>query len=105
MQTPTLADSSSESSIEDLLKQNASGCLTQCLVYQLLVISSANIAYTSFTATNLGSLYKGLMKDMFVNFKHLRQTAHTHHPIDDAKGNAKALLTMKEQMGLKIKLK
>ncbi len=29
--------------------------------------------------SNLGSLYKGLMKDMFVNFKHLRQTRHTHH--------------------------
>nr|WP_294231189.1 hypothetical protein [Prosthecobacter sp.] len=27
-----------------------------------------------------------------------------HHPVDDAKGNAEALLTMKEQMGLKIRL-
>ena len=31
------------------------------------------------------------------------QTAHTHHPVDDAKGNAEALLAMKA-MGLKIKL-
>ena len=43
-------------------------------------------------------------KDTFTNFKHLRRTAHTHHPVDDAKGNAEALLHMKEVMGLKIKL-
>jgi hypothetical protein len=56
------------------------------------------------SSTNLGSLYKGLAKDAFVNFKHLRRTKHTHHPVDDAKGNAEALLTMKETMGLKIGL-
>jgi len=55
-------------------------------------------------STNLGSLYKGLTKDTFANFKHLRKTEHTHHPVDDAKGNAEALLQMKESMGLKIKL-
>lgn len=55
-----------------------------------------------FSSTNLGSLYKGMAKDTFVNFKHLRKTKHTHHPVDDARGNAEALLTMKEQMGLKI---
>lgn len=54
-----------------------------------------------FSSTNLGSLYKGLAKDMFVNFKHLRKTRHTHNPVDDARGNAEALLQMKE-MGLKI---
>lgn len=56
------------------------------------------------SSTNLGSLYKGLQKDMFVNFKHLRKTKHTHHPVDDAIGNAEALLAMKQAMGLKIKL-
>ena len=55
-----------------------------------------------FSSTNLGSLYKGLVKDMFVNFKHLRKTKHTHHPVDDARGNAEALLEMKDKMGLKI---
>lgn len=58
-----------------------------------------------FSSTNIGSLYKGLVADMFKNFKHLRQTAHTHHPVDDAKGNAEALLYMKQNMGLKISLK
>ena len=51
-----------------------------------------------FSSTNLGSLYKGLAKDTFVNFKHLRKTKHTHHPVDDAMGNAEALLAMKEDM-------
>jgi len=55
-----------------------------------------------FSSTNLGSLYKGLAKDTFVNFKHLRKTKHTHNPVDDARGNAEALLAMKDKMGLKI---
>ncbi|MCW3465736.1 exonuclease [Chitinophaga nivalis] len=56
------------------------------------------------SSQNLGSLYKGLTKDTFRSFKHLRKTAHTHHPVDDARGNAEALLTMKKNDGLKIKL-
>lgn len=58
-----------------------------------------------FSSTNLGSLYKGVVKDAFASFKHLRKTKHTHHPVDDARGNAEALLTIKEQFGLKIGLK
>ncbi len=57
------------------------------------------------TSTNLGSLYKGIAKDTFANFKHLRKTKHTHHALDDARGNAEALLQIKEQFGLKISLK
>lgn len=57
------------------------------------------------TSTNLGSLYKGLVKDTFVNFKHLRRTKHTHHALDDARGNAEALLRLKEEFGLKISLR
>lgn len=57
-----------------------------------------------FSSTNLGSLYKGVVKDVFQNFKHLRKTKHTHHPVDDARGNAEALLHMKREMGLKIAL-
>lgn len=55
------------------------------------------------SSANLGSLYKGMERDMFKNFKHLRKTRHTHHPVDDARGNAEALLAMKA-MGLAIKL-
>lgn len=56
------------------------------------------------SSTHLGSLYKGLVKDCFQNFKHLRQTQHTHDPLDDARGNAEALLSLKQEYGLKIKL-
>jgi len=55
------------------------------------------------SSQNLGSLYKGMVQDMFQNFKHLRRTKHTHNPVDDAMGNTEALLAMK-QMGLKIRL-
>lgn len=56
------------------------------------------------SSQNLGSLYKGMVKDSFQSFKHLRQTAHTHNPLDDARGNAEALLALKTQ-GLKLSLK
>ena len=49
----------------------------------------------------IGDLYCGMVKDSFAQWKHLRKTTHTHHPVDDAKGNAEAILAMKE-MGLKI---
>ena len=57
-----------------------------------------------FSSTNLGSLYKGLVKDTSKNFKHLRNTAHTHDPLDDAVGNAEALLHMINKMELRSKL-
>lgn len=58
-----------------------------------------------FSSTNLGSLYKGIVKDTAQNFKHLRRTKHTHHPVDDARGNAEALLTIIDSLGLKINLR
>jgi hypothetical protein len=54
-----------------------------------------------FSSTNLGSLYKGMVNDTRQNFKHLRGTKHTHDPLDDARGNAEALLKMRA-MGLKL---
>ncbi len=47
-----------------------------------------------FSSQNIGSLYKGQVRNMRKNFKHLRTTKHTHNPVDDAKGNAEALLKM-----------
>jgi len=47
-----------------------------------------------FSSTNLGSLYKGLVQDPFKNFKHLRDTPHTHRAIDDAMGNLEAFLKL-----------
>ncbi len=57
-----------------------------------------------FSSTNLGSLYKGVVKNMHKNFKHLRKTRHTHNPVDDAMGNAEAFLTIKEKYDVKITL-
>lgn len=55
-----------------------------------------------FSGRRIGDLYAGLQRDCRAanNWKKLRRTAHTHHPVDDAKGNAEALLAMVE-MGLK----
>lgn len=57
-----------------------------------------------FSSTNLGSLYKGMKKDFFTSFKHLRKTKHTHHPVDDCKGNVEALMHMVDEMNLKMRL-
>lgn len=45
-----------------------------------------------WSSANIGSFYKGFMNDTYAKFTHLRETKHTHHPVDDAKGNAEALL-------------
>jgi len=57
------------------------------------------------SSTNLGSLYKGIVRDTGKNFKHLRRSKHTHNPVDDARGNAEALLHMRDAMQLKIDLR
>lgn len=54
------------------------------------------------SSRRIGDLYCGLVKDSRAQWKQLRKTAHTHNPVDDAKGNAEALLFMKNEMGLKI---
>ena len=50
-----------------------------------------------YSSQNLNSLYKGLQRDYYASFKHLRKTRHTHHPVDDALGNAEALLVMLQE--------
>lgn len=54
-----------------------------------------------FSSTNLGSFYKGCIKNMYKNFKHLRKTKHTHNPVNDATGNAEAFLTIINQFNVK----
>jgi hypothetical protein len=51
-----------------------------------------------WSSANLGSFWKGIEKDLYSTFKHLRETRHTHNPVDDAKGNAEALLKMLPRM-------
>ena len=57
-----------------------------------------------FSARRIGDLYCGMVKDSFAKWKHLRRTTHDHHPVNDAKSNAEALLEM-SKMGLKIPIK
>jgi len=57
-----------------------------------------------WSSRRIGDLYCGMVKDSRAAWKHLRVTKHTHNPVDDAMGNAEALLKMHE-MGLKIDLK
>ncbi len=47
-----------------------------------------------WSSGNINSLYKGLSGDLYGNIKHLADTKHTHHPVDDAKGAAQALYKM-----------
>lgn len=53
-----------------------------------------------FSGRRIGDLYCGLVKDFRARWKHLRDTKHTHNPLDDAKGNAEVILKMYD-LGLK----
>ena len=57
-----------------------------------------------YSGRRLSDLYCGLVKDSFASWKHLRRTAHDHHPVNDAIGNAEVILYMKNELGLKLKL-
>ena len=56
------------------------------------------------SSLSLTSLYKGAKKDIFANFKHLRKTRHSHNALDDAVGNAEALLEIKRQFRMTLPL-
>lgn len=59
-----------------------------------------------FSARRIGDLYSGLVKDTTKgsSWKKYRKTKHTHNPVDDAKGNAEALLVMHDKYGLNVPL-
>lgn len=60
-----------------------------------------------FSSRRIGDLYCGMKMDTGLNSewkRNLRKTKHDHNPVNDAKGNAEALLTMKS-MGLKLPTK
>lgn len=60
-----------------------------------------------FSGRRIGDLYCGMKMDSGLNqeWKRLyRKTTHDHNPVNDAKGNAEALLQFKK-MGLKIPTK
>jgi len=58
-----------------------------------------------FSARRIGDLYCGLVKDASKNYewkKKYRKTTHDHNPVNDAKGNAEALIAMQK---LKLKIR
>lgn len=57
-----------------------------------------------WSGRRIGDLYCGMKMDTQAQWKYLRKTSHTHNALDDAIGNAEAILAMRD-MGLKIKLK
>jgi hypothetical protein len=57
-----------------------------------------------WSGRRIGDMYCGLMKNAYAQWKHLRKTKHDHNPVNDAMGNAEAVLYMKKEMGLEIKL-
>ncbi len=54
-----------------------------------------------WSGRRIGDLYCGMVKDGHAPWKHLRKTPHDHHPVNDARGNAEAVLAM-IGMGLKL---
>lgn len=57
-----------------------------------------------FSSRRIGDLYCGAKLDAFAKWKHMRETRHSHNALDDAKGNAEAILKMQE-MGIKMGIK
>ena len=55
-----------------------------------------------WSSRRIGDMFCGFFNDGKYSWKKHRKTSHTHHPVDDAKGNAEALLKI-QKMGLKVK--
>lgn len=53
------------------------------------------------SSANLNSLFKGLKKELRASFKNFRITKHDHNPLNDAKSNAEALLTIADKYNIK----
>ena len=56
-----------------------------------------------WSSRRIGDMFCGFFNDGKYQWKKHRKTKHTHHPVDDAKGNAEALLYLIKQ-GFKLKL-
>lgn len=54
------------------------------------------------SSTNLGSLYKGIVRDLHQNFKFLRKSKHTHNALDDALANASAMLEIADRYKIEL---
>lgn len=72
----------------------------QWINYYMHLFRGSNVF--GYSGRRLSDLYCGVVKDMKAQWKHLRKTKHTHHPVDDAKGNAEVLIHLIKNMGLKV---
>jgi hypothetical protein len=50
-----------------------------------------------WSSRRIGDIFCGWFNNMYYKWKVHRKTTHTHHPVDDAKGNAEALLWLRDQ--------
>lgn len=57
-----------------------------------------------WTSRRIGDMFAGFMNDPYYKWKQHRGTVHDHNPVNDAKGNAEALIWLQKQ-GYKIKFK
>lgn len=55
-----------------------------------------------WSSRRIGDLWCGAEHDMFYKWKKHRKTRHSHHPVDDAMGNAEALLYFSEKHNIKL---
>jgi hypothetical protein len=55
-----------------------------------------------WSSRRIGDLFCGAEKDLWYKWKKHRITNHSHHPIDDCKGNVEALLYFSEKYGIKL---
>lgn len=56
-----------------------------------------------WSSRRIGDLFCGFYNDPYYKWKKHKKTPHTHHPVDDAKGNAEAMLYLIND-GFKMKL-
>lgn len=57
-----------------------------------------------WSSRRIGDMFCGFFNNERYQWKKHRISKHTHHPVDDAKGNAEALIYLRDQ-GFKIKFK
>lgn len=57
-----------------------------------------------WSSRRIGDMFAGYMNDPYYKWKKHRGTVHDHHPVNDAKGNAEAVIWLQQQ-GFNIKFR
>lgn len=55
-----------------------------------------------WSSRRIGDMFCGAEHDLYYRWKQHRKTKNTHNPVDDAKGNAEALLYLFDKYNIKI---